>query len=331
MDKIQKCKKCGQINRHRPKPQRNNQWMYQCRQCEADYGRRSSHNRKEQYLKLLGGSCSVCGLVDDPCIYDFHHKDPQKKRDVISKIPSNLKKKEILKCEVLCGICHRKHNHNYSTAVLSKDTDLWKICNVCKKYSPHSLKHNYKYRPTTRESRKTRNLEIQMRMIEKWYIGKKIQQLRATWSYNKQDWDKICLQTFGFLGRNASDYQRLFADYSLDDLPISLNAMKKGSGLVLLDENKKYYASCCRNCQRKRMLDYINSNKHRAIEYLGGKCKICGLIDDPCVYDFHHKDPNQKDYKLSSRKISFRKIKTELDKCILLCCMCHRKLHADIL
>lgn len=89
------------------------------------------------------------------------------------------------------------------------------------------------------------------------------------------------------------------------------------------------YCCSCRSAyqsQRKRDL------KSRAVDYLGGCCKHCGLIDHPCVYDFHHLDPDQKEFtlgKIGGR--SFNKIVSELDKCILLCSNCHRKVHSTLI
>ena len=60
---------------------------------------------------------------------------------------------------------------------------------------------------------------------------------------------------------------------------------------------------------------------------MGGKCHECKLVDDPAVYDFHHLDPKQKDFSIGQQAKSFDKIKSELDKCIMLCANCHRKMH----
>jgi hypothetical protein len=47
------------------------------------------------------------------------------------------------------------------------------------------------------------------------------------------------------------------------------------------------------------------------------------------AYDFHHKDPNEKDFMISKQAKSFEAIKAELDKCELLCAVCHRFEHDD--
>ena len=47
--------------------------------------------------------------------------------------------------------------------------------------------------------------------------------------------------------------------------------------------------------------------------------------------DFHHHDPSGKEFKLSEhpRRYLDDRIKSELDKCALLCANCHRESHAD--
>lgn len=90
-----------------------------------------------------------------------------------------------------------------------------------------------------------------------------------------------------------------------------------------------YLDSLCKNCRKTYANERRKLIKQQAINYLGGKCFDCGLIDIPEVYDFHHKDPSKKDFTLAKRNNrSFKAIQKELDKCILLCAICHRKRHA---
>ncbi len=66
----------------------------------------------------------------------------------------------------------------------------------------------------------------------------------------------------------------------------------------------------------------------KLVELLGGECRICGLVDDPIVYDFHHVDPRLKEFALSQRvgTQSWDVVWKEAQKCVLLCVICHRKL-----
>lgn len=68
--------------------------------------------------------------------------------------------------------------------------------------------------------------------------------------------------------------------------------------------------------------------KARAVAYLGGKCVDCGFSGHPVAFDFDHKDPAQKEFKISGNYI-FRWVELvkELNKCVLRCCRCHRIRH----
>ncbi len=71
--------------------------------------------------------------------------------------------------------------------------------------------------------------------------------------------------------------------------------------------------------------------KSKAVEYKGGKCELCGYNRELTALEFHHKDPSQKDFALSTRGLtrSWDKIQKELDKCILVCANCHREVHSN--
>lgn len=56
------------------------------------------------------------------------------------------------------------------------------------------------------------------------------------------------------------------------------------------------------------------------------KCEQCGENHPQCL-EFHHVDPSQKDFMISKIRFSSQKLKKELEKCIVLCSNCHRKLH----
>lgn len=68
------------------------------------------------------------------------------------------------------------------------------------------------------------------------------------------------------------------------------------------------------------------------IRYLGGACGRCRYAYDgqnAPAFDFHHRDPAQKDFVISGRRYSRERVRAELDKCELLCAICHRLEHAN--
>lgn len=120
----------------------------------------------------------------------------------------------------------------------------------------------------------------------------------------------------------------------------------------------KAYGKICRECAYKKNLElrkfkkvkkirtqkdknneYIQryrKTKKYLIELFGDKCAICGKTFPWYAYDFHHKDSKNKEVKISRFvKFSLKHLKNlpefqeELNKCILVCAICHRKLHLN--
>ena len=82
----------------------------------------------------------------------------------------------------------------------------------------------------------------------------------------------------------------------------------------------------CKSCSGKY---YSAKLKKQAVEYKGGKCEICGYDKSISALDFHHIDPTEKEFEISRMlKGTFNTIKSELDKCMLLCANCHREIHS---
>ena len=68
--------------------------------------------------------------------------------------------------------------------------------------------------------------------------------------------------------------------------------------------------------------------KKMLIEYKGGKCQHCGY--DKCMraLEFHHLNPEEKNFHLSKNlSKSIASLKSEADKCVLLCSNCHAEEH----
>lgn len=76
---------------------------------------------------------------------------------------------------------------------------------------------------------------------------------------------------------------------------------------------------------RKRTKEYL-------VKGFGGKCACCRIEHHPAAYDFHHVDPGEKDFAISTIKgRGWSKIVEEIQKCVMLCCLCHRLHHAGVL
>lgn len=70
--------------------------------------------------------------------------------------------------------------------------------------------------------------------------------------------------------------------------------------------------------------------RQMAIAYKGGQCQRCGYMRCEDALDFHHLDSQTKDFGISAKGYtrSWKRVKAEIDKCILLCANCHREAHA---
>ena len=93
----------------------------------------------------------------------------------------------------------------------------------------------------------------------------------------------------------------------------------------------EYYDTLCKSCRKNEAHIRRKSIKKQSVLYKGGKCEHC-LIEDSCmdIYDFHHVNPKNKDFSIGKINAkSFEKIRKELDKCVLLCANCHRKVHSS--
>lgn len=72
----------------------------------------------------------------------------------------------------------------------------------------------------------------------------------------------------------------------------------------------------------KRKLELIKSR--------GGKCELCGYDRNIAVLEFHHINPDEKEFQLDMRHLSntsLERLKEEADKSQLLCANCHREVH----
>ncbi len=87
--------------------------------------------------------------------------------------------------------------------------------------------------------------------------------------------------------------------------------------------------SICGIC---RTNDLRKNKKIKLVEYMGGKCIVCNY--DKCIaaLSFHHIDPLEKEFGISSNLTKpFEVLKIELNKCIIVCSNCHSEVHAEMI
>ena len=79
--------------------------------------------------------------------------------------------------------------------------------------------------------------------------------------------------------------------------------------------------------------EWRKNTKLKLVTCMGNKCQICNYNKSTNALEFHHLDPNEKDFSLGSIRANpknWKNIVEELAKCILLCANCHREVHENI-
>ena len=70
--------------------------------------------------------------------------------------------------------------------------------------------------------------------------------------------------------------------------------------------------------------------KAAAVKLKGGKCNRCDWKGNIAAFQFHHIDPDDKDFSIGMcANKSWKLIKAEIKKCELLCANCHNIEHAN--
>ena len=88
-------------------------------------------------------------------------------------------------------------------------------------------------------------------------------------------------------------------------------------------------------CKRCRV-EAVNARRRRVkqilVEEAGGACQLCGYERYAGALQFHHIDPAEKTFALSSRGVarSLAKARAEVAKCVLLCANCHAEVEAGL-
>lgn len=70
----------------------------------------------------------------------------------------------------------------------------------------------------------------------------------------------------------------------------------------------------------------------KALQMKGNACEVCGYHRCSAALDFHHRDPQSKEFGISAHGLTraWKKVEAEIAKCILLCANCHREVHSGI-
>jgi hypothetical protein len=88
----------------------------------------------------------------------------------------------------------------------------------------------------------------------------------------------------------------------------------------------------CKKCRSESVTRNRQTRKKKLIEYFGGKCQICNYDKCAAALDFHHLNPDDKEFAISEFGVcrSWDRMLTEAKKCILVCCRCHKEIESGL-
>ena len=102
----------------------------------------------------------------------------------------------------------------------------------------------------------------------------------------------------------------------------------KGCHAVQADNSMKKkpekYSAIRRQSYKKAVARYKEWKEHYS-------CSFCNEDESVCL-ELHHKDPSQKEFQISKlRNAKWEKFIDEVNKCVVVCSNCHRKIHAGLI
>lgn len=97
---------------------------------------------------------------------------------------------------------------------------------------------------------------------------------------------------------------------------------------VLTGRQERFCSPECKNkyfvARRRKDL------KKQAVDYKGGRCVLCGYDKSLEALAFHHQGGKEFGVSAKGYTRSWDKVRTELDRCVLVCQNCHAEIHAGL-
>lgn len=137
---------------------------------------------------------------------------------------------------------------------------------------------------------------------------------------------KSCISKYASAYRQRPEVKASMLDYSRNYRSVPKNRDRLNERTRI--HRKKPKAKAVRNLSRKV---WTAREKQKAVDYKGGKCVCCGYSGCLAAMDFHHRNPAEKEGYGTGALVAhwtFEKNRRELDKCELVCVLCHREIHA---
>jgi transposase len=86
----------------------------------------------------------------------------------------------------------------------------------------------------------------------------------------------------------------------------------------------------CGKCRTDAVTKRRRTLKRILVEEAGSRCILCGYSRCARALEFHHLDPEAKEFQITSHTWSLATLRVEASKCVLLCSNCHAEVEAGI-
>lgn len=88
----------------------------------------------------------------------------------------------------------------------------------------------------------------------------------------------------------------------------------------------------CLVCEAERKKKHRTNLKETLVKEAGSKCRLCGYNKFIGALEFHHINPEEKEFGLGSTgwMKGLERTRKEAKKCVLLCSNCHKEVEAGI-
>lgn len=125
---------------------------------------------------------------------------------------------------------------------------------------------------------------------------------------------------------NVTYYRKLIANYrALGDEDMAHHYQRIHDRMM--QQKKKSYDNGGRvRCGDRRRVK-VRENKKRLVELFGSQCSVCKETFHVSAFDFHHRDPDQKNRDRAFAHLAWEDMVEEAKKCDMICSNCHRRLH----
>lgn len=137
-----------------------------------------------------------------------------------------------------------------------------------------------------------------------------------------------------WLGRYGLATQRKrdpeIAEARRQGLPVALATCKRHGRTEFRRRSDGAYR--CGRCAAESVARRRRRVKEILVAEAGGRCRVCGYAGHPAALEFHHIEPGDKEFALSTGGVSrsLAKARAEAGKCALLCARCHAEVEAGV-